>query len=71
MLFSQMVTLGLLTLTTAGGAVGGYLARARRDTAALPEHDYKLIESIEEEPAREVTDAAPPPLADLKPETGR
>jgi len=71
MLFSQMVTLGLLTLTTAGGAVGGYLARARRDTAALPEHDYKLIESIEEQPAPEVTDAAPPPLADLKPETGR
>ena len=31
MLLTQFVTIGLLTLTTAGGAVGGYLFRARHD----------------------------------------
>ena len=31
MLLTQFVTIGLLTLTTAGGAVGGYLFRARQD----------------------------------------
>lgn len=71
MLFSQMVTLGLLTLTTAGGAVGGYLARARREATALPEHDYKLIESTEEDSEREVAEPSPPALVDLKPGTGR
>lgn len=46
MMFTQFVTLGLLTLTTAGGAVGGYLARARRpDSLAGP--DYKLIDAEE------------------------
>jgi hypothetical protein len=71
MLFSQMVTLGLLTLTTAGGAMGGYLARARRDTAALPNQDYKLIESIDDESASTAAESAKPTLVDLKPETGR
>ncbi|OED39777.1 hypothetical protein AB833_14275 [Chromatiales bacterium (ex Bugula neritina AB1)] len=46
MMFTQFITLGLLTLTTAGGAVGGYLARSRReDTLAGP--DYKLIDAEE------------------------
>ena len=36
MLLTQFVTIGLLTLTTAGGAVGGYLFRARRERAELP-----------------------------------
>ncbi len=31
MLLTQFVTIGLLTLTTAGGALGGYLFRARQD----------------------------------------
>ena len=35
MLISQFVTLGLLTLSAAGGAVGGYLFRARQDRQAL------------------------------------
>lgn len=49
MIFTQFVTLGLLTLTTAGGAVGGYLARSRKhDTLEGP--DYKLIEAEEIEP---------------------
>ena len=31
MVLTQFVTIGLLTLTTAGGALGGYLFRARQD----------------------------------------
>ncbi len=34
MLLTQFVTIGLLTLTTAGGALGGYLFRARQDHRA-------------------------------------
>ncbi len=45
MLMSQFFTLGLLSLTTAGGAVGGYLARSRRDQLAGPE--YKMLENVE------------------------
>ena len=45
MLLSQFVTLGLLTLTTAGGAVGGYLVRSRKEQEALDAPDYKLIEA--------------------------
>ena len=35
MMLTQFVTLGLLTVTTAGGAVGGYLYRGRRDQKAI------------------------------------
>ena len=45
MLLSQFVTLGLLTLTTAGGAVGGYLVRSRKDQEALAGPEYTLIEA--------------------------
>lgn len=45
MLMSQFFTLGLLSLTTAGGAVGGYLARSRKEQ--LPGSDYKMIEGVE------------------------
>ncbi len=45
MLASQFFTLGLLTLTTAGGAMGGYLARHRREQLAAPE--YKMLEGVE------------------------
>jgi len=45
MLMSQFFTLGLLSLTTAGGAVGGYLARSRKDQLQGP--DYKMIEGVE------------------------
>lgn len=34
LLLSQFVTVGLLTLTTAGGALGGYLFRARQERGA-------------------------------------
>lgn len=50
MLLTQFVTLGLLTLTTAGGAIGGYLVRARREQEALEGRDYKLIEAEIVEP---------------------
>lgn len=49
MMFMQLTTLGLLTMTSVGGAVGGYLARAKREQdllAATPE--YKMIEGVEE-----------------------
>lgn len=45
MLLSQFVTLGLLTLTTAGGAAGGYLIRARKEQEAIDAPEYKLIEA--------------------------
>jgi len=51
MLMSQFFTLGLLSLTTAGGAIGGYLAKSRRDQLEGP--DYKMI-----------TDEAPKQLTD-------
>ena len=35
MMLTQFVTLGLLTLATTGGAVGGYLFRGRRDQKAI------------------------------------
>ncbi|MEN8214306.1 MAG: hypothetical protein ABFR19_08080 [Pseudomonadota bacterium] len=34
MLLTEFMALGLMTLTTAGGALGGYLYRARRETRA-------------------------------------
>jgi len=47
MLMSQFFTLGLLalTITTTGGAIGGYLARTRREQ--LPAPEYKLLEGVE------------------------
>ncbi len=56
MLLTQFVTLGLLTLTTAGGAVGGYLVRSRKEQEALDAPEYKLIEAeviedVDETPA--------------------
>ena len=56
MLMSQFFTLGLLSLTTAGGAIGGYLARSRKDQLEGPE--YKMIEGVE------VVDEQPRKLAD-------
>jgi len=56
MLMSQFFTLGLLSLTTAGGAIGGYLARTRREQLDSP--DYKMIEGVE------VVDEQPKTLTD-------
>jgi hypothetical protein len=52
MLLTQFVTLGLLTLTAAGSAVGGYLVRARKEQDMLDGPDYKLIDAevVDDEP---------------------
>jgi len=56
MLMSQFFTLGLLSLTTAGGAIGGYLARTRKEQLEGP--DYKMIEGVEviDEQPKKLTD---------------
>ena len=65
MLMSQFFTLGLLSLTTAGGAVGGYLARSRKDQ--LPGSDYKMIEGVEviDEDPKKLTDQSDTKTANL------
>jgi hypothetical protein len=54
MMLSQFVTLGLLTLTTAGGAALGYGVRARQERVALRKlrrlEDVKPIQTIEAKP---------------------
>lgn len=40
MLLTELLTLGMLTLSTAGGALGGYLVRARRG-------EQKLLDKLE------------------------
>jgi len=62
MLMSQFFTLGLLSLTTAGGAIGGYLAKSRRDQLEGP--GYKMIEGVE------VTDETPKQLTDQNNDSG-
>jgi hypothetical protein len=56
MLFSQFMTLGLLTLATAGGAAVGYRVRSRQDRLSLskwrPFSGEKQVEVIEVNPAR-------------------
>ncbi len=59
MMFTQFITLGLLTLTTAGGAIGGYLARTRREQDLLAGPDYKLIEAEEIDSAPQSSLPAP------------
>ena len=41
--FAQMVTVGLLTLTTAGGALGGYYYRGKRIARKKDEEEYKKL----------------------------
>jgi len=55
MLFAQFVTVGLLTLTTAGGALGGYLFRLRQERAA--KRDTALVSH----PVTRVVESALPP----------
>lgn len=46
MIYAELLTLGLLTLTGAGGAVAGYIARARQDVvAARRRAEETLIEA--------------------------
>ena len=43
MLITELFTFGLLTLSTAGGALGGYILRARRGTELLAKNEPKII----------------------------
>ncbi|RKZ67366.1 MAG: hypothetical protein DRQ48_09835 [Gammaproteobacteria bacterium] len=42
MIFSQLLTLGLLTLAVGGGALGGYLMRVRQEVAARHKEDFTI-----------------------------
>ena len=52
MIFSQLLTLGLLTLAVGGGALGGYLMRVRQET--LSRNKEALAIRDERKPAIEV-----------------
>ena len=49
MLLTELLTLGILTISTAGGALGGYIMRARRGEnkrlEPTPENKVKMIEN--------------------------
>ena len=52
MIFSQLITLGLLTLAVGGGALGGYLMRVRQE--AVSRQKEALAISAERKPVIEV-----------------
>jgi Flp pilus assembly protein TadB len=54
LLLTQFITLGLLTLTTAGGALGGYVLRIRQEKGktALPPQDADTPRMINAPPAK-------------------
>lgn len=58
MLFTQFMTLGLLTLTAAGGALAGYAVRMRQDLAS---RDRQLALTSGPGTRRQITRASPPP----------
>jgi len=52
MIFSQLLTLGLLTLAVGGGALGGYLMRARQEVVSRRKETFAI--SDERNPVIEV-----------------
>jgi mannitol-specific phosphotransferase system IIBC component len=52
MIFSQLITLGLLTLAVGGGALGGYLMRVRQEAVARQKEALAI--STERKPVIEV-----------------
>ena len=51
MLLTEMLTLGIMTITTAGGALGGYLYRANKDrknNVLLSNLDNPLINTVQQ-----------------------
>jgi hypothetical protein len=52
MIFSQLLTLGLLTLAVGGGALGGYLMRVRQETVSRNKEVFAISE--DRKPAIEV-----------------
>lgn len=59
MLFTELLTLGFLTLATAGGTLAGYLIRARQDFIARKRHSAQT--SLYEARASKLLDVNPPP----------
>ena len=56
MLITELLTLGLLTMSTAGGALGGYLLRAKKDFGPLLEKKKdKPIKVIKQDKMQEKT----------------
>jgi len=45
MIFSQLLTLGFLTLAISGGALGGYLLRARQEIASRHKNDMAISDT--------------------------
>jgi Flp pilus assembly protein TadB len=62
MMFTQFMTLGVLTLASGGGALAGYLVRARQSLASRRRNDLLV------EPAPPAAGANPPPLIKLRPD---
>ena len=56
MIFSQLLTLGLLTLALGGGALGGYLVRVRQEVVSRRKQAYTISDArkpvIEVQPAK-------------------
>ena len=52
MIFTQLITLGLLTLAVGGGALGGYLMRVRQEVVSRPKATLSI--SDESKPVIEV-----------------
>jgi len=50
--FAQMMTVGLLTMVAAGGAMGGYYWRGKRIENQLLEHKNSKLKIIESKPSR-------------------
>jgi hypothetical protein len=44
MIFTQFLSLGLLTIATGGGALAGYLARLKQDYGSLRKRELELIQ---------------------------
>ena len=71
LMLTQMVTLGLLTLTTAGGAALGYGVRARQERLGLGARSLlgrpeKTLRVVDPKPAAKALEAQPPAGADLQ-----
>ena len=58
LMLTQFLAVGIVTLATAGGALGGYLYRGRRDRAALQAAENRRLIDVKPEAVR--TEKLPP-----------
>lgn len=65
MLITELLTLGLLTISTAGGALGGYLFRAKKDFGLLRENKKILNKKPDTQTLDNKND---PPIKVIKPQ---